>query len=330
MEHREITDASVWRRADFPDPDRFTRRLTPAMVAEVEAAVEGLRATGRAPESLTRADVPLPVTAPLLETVYRQIEDGVGFAVLSGWPVAAHDEASNLTAYCALLAHFGRIVVQNYEGQRIVDVRDEGVPYNHEHRGYRSNKLLPFHTDGSDLAALLCLGTAAEGGRSRLVSATAVYNTILAERPTDLEILARGFYHHRRRQHAEGEPPLSPARIPVFAFNGGHLHCCYNRNPIDWVEKEGLRLDAREVAVLDNFDAIVARPEMQVEIDLAPGDIQILNNFTALHSRTAYRDDEADRRHLVRVWLEDPASKRIGESLLDLCVPGKSRFHASG
>jgi alpha-ketoglutarate-dependent taurine dioxygenase len=63
-------------------------------------------------------------------------------------------------------------------------------------------------------------------------------------------------------------------------------------------------------------------------LQIQKGDMQFFNNFVVLHSRTEYQDDADHRRHLVRLWLEDPRSKRRGESLLDLYVPGSSRFHA--
>jgi hypothetical protein len=38
---------------------------------------------------------------------------------------------------------------------------------------------------------------------------------------------------------------------------------------------------------------------------LRPGDMQFVNNYHVLHSRTAYRDDRPGRvRHLKRLWLE--------------------------
>ena len=176
---------------------------------------------------------------------------------------------------------------------------------------------------------MLCLGVAAEGGRSVIVSATELYNTVSRERPDLMPLLLRGFYHHRRGQHDPGEPPLSPERIPVFAFHNGFLHCCYNRNPIDWVEKEDMRLTAQEMEALDFVDAVVARPEMQLTMDLQEGDMQFVNNFVILHSRTEYRDDATHHRHLLRLWLENPASKRDGMSLLQLYVPGAGRFQAA-
>jgi hypothetical protein len=44
---------------------------------------------------------------------------------------------------------------------------------------------------------------------------------------------------------------------------------------------------------------------MFLDMDLQPGDIQLLSNHTNLHARTEYEDyeDLAKRRHLLRLWL---------------------------
>ncbi len=326
--YRLIDENNVWVAGDLGGRDSWTHGFTPAMV---DAVMDAVRAGGETPHHRIDAEIfSLPSMADFLAAAHDDLENGRGFAVLAGWPVDDFSYADNVAAFCVIAAHIGAIVVQNYEGQSVVDVIDENVAYSHLSRGYRGNKRLPFHTDGADLTALLCLGVSAAGGGSLLVSAATLFNTVLDEHPEYLDILSRGFYHHRRRQHDEGENPLSANRIPVFAFHNGYLHCCYNRNPIDWVEKEGKTLSGREIKVLDYFDAVLARPELQARLQIQKGDMQFLNNFTILHSRTPYRDDAGHRRHLVRLWLEDPASKRLGESLLDLYVPGASRFHAAG
>ena len=47
-------------------------------------------------------------------------------------------------------------------------------------------------------------------------------------------------------------------------------------------------------------------PENHVAMELAPGDMQFINNYHVMHGRTAYRDDRAAGtvRHLKRLWLE--------------------------
>ncbi len=300
------------------------------MTAEIEAAVRKVQARGIPFDAITRADFPLPETAELLAAAHDDLNAGRGFAVIGGFPAGRFSYAESLLAYGGLAAYLGRVVVQNYEGDRVVDVIDKGIPYDHTSRGYSSNKLLPFHTDGADYAGLLCLGEAAEGGRSLIASAAAVYNEILREHPEHLETLMRGFYHHRRGQHDPGENPLSPERIPVFSFHDGLLHCCYNRNPIEWAQKEGVVLEARDFAAIDYLDSLCARPDFQLSMEMRQGDLQFINNYTILHSRTDYRDDAAHRRHLVRLWMHDEAGLRNGVSLLDLYVPKASRFKAAG
>jgi alpha-ketoglutarate-dependent taurine dioxygenase len=322
---RPIADASVWTARDFGETRGWATPLTAAMVLEIEAAMADARDRGLAWDRLEAGDCPLPETAPALAEARRALESGQGFAVLSGFPAERYDRADNLLAFAIVASHIGDITVQTRGGDKIIDVVDIGLPYDHTSRGYSSNKTLPFHTDGADVVGLDCLGVAQGGGSSILVSASAVYNSLLAERPDLLAILERGFHHHRRGEQEPGEPAVSPARIPVFSFHGGLLHCMYNRNPIMWAEKGGITLGEAEIAALNLFDAVVARPEMQLHMDLQVGDMQFANNFIVLHSRTEYTDGLDRRRHLLRVWLHLPQGRRRGPTLLDLYAPASTR-----
>ena len=324
-----IDGPAVWKASDFSESRSWVLDLTPPMIDEIYAAARRLADDGVSYRDITADTVDIASARDLIAEAYAELNAGRGFAVIAGMPVDEHDYAVNLLAYSIVASRFGRIVVQNYEGDFAVDVTDKGIPYSHQSRGYSSNKLLPFHTDGADYAGLLCLGTAADGGLSLIASAAEVYNEMLRTRPDDMEALRRGFYHHRRGQHDPGEPPLSAHRVPVFAFHDGLLHCCYNRNPINWAENEGIRLTDREVEALDHFDAILARPDIPLSMHLRKGDMQFINNYIVLHSRTEYMDDADHRRHLVRLWLDDAAGLRSGYSLLDLYVPGASRFAAA-
>lgn len=320
-----VQDGALWTRADFPQARSWVRHLTPAMQDELVAAAARAQAAGLDPHGLTPGAFPLPLTGPMLLEARRDLEEGRGFAVVGDFPVDRLDYRGSLYAYCGLTSYLGDITAQTVRGDLSIDVTDIGLPYNHQHRGYTSNKLLPFHTDGSDRVGLLCLETAMEGGLSILVSAPKVYNTILAERPDLMPMFERGFYHHRRGEQNPGEGPLSPGRIPVFSFHAGLLHCCYNRNPINWAEKEGITLTDVEVAALDYFDSVTARPEMQLAMEMRKGDVQFVNNFVLLHSRTDYIDAPGKKRHLVRLWMNDMNSRRVGPTLLDLYSPAHAR-----
>jgi hypothetical protein len=283
-----------------------------------------------APPDLSPDNFPLGELCPVLDAAYETLEHGRGFLVLRGWPSENYSHAQNLTVYCGVASYFGKAMVQNYEGEAVVDVIDKDKPYDHTSRGYMGNKKLPFHSDGADLVGLLCLGEPIQGGTSLLLSATKLYNTILAKRPDYLETLMLGFYHHRRGQHDPGEAPISAERIPIFSFHNDLLHCCYNRNPINWVVHEGMSLSEREIEILDYFDALCHRPSIAVEMTFRQGDMQFVNNFVILHSRSEYRDAPNNRRHLVRLWLENPRSLRGAQGLLDIYVPGSSKISKEG
>ncbi len=312
---------TAWNQADL-DASQHWRMTVPDNIAVVMAAeARRVAADGQPAETVNRERYRLPQGARFFEAIHSELEHGTGLVVVDGLPFAGLTYAEKVALTLGVSDHVGRVVPQNYELQRVVDVRDDGVEYSHRSRGYRSNKPLPFHTDGAHLFTLTCLDVAREGGDTILVSASSVYNALRHEDPDSLEVLCRGFYHHRRGQHGPGEAPLSHDRIPVFTFHDGLLHCCYNRNPIEWAEREGVRLSPTERAALDAMDAVLARDTLQLRLALQPGESAFINNFITLHSRTEYRDDDDHRRHLLRVWMTDPESRRDGMSLLQLYVP---------
>jgi hypothetical protein len=56
------------------------------------------------------------------------------------------------------------------------------------------------------------------------------------------------------------------------------------------------------------MNTMVRRPEFMYLMRLGPGDLQLLSNFTVLHSRTEFEDyEEPERkRTLFRLWLSPP------------------------
>jgi hypothetical protein len=325
-----IEEPNVWTGDDFNAGEEWVVNLSKTQIGVLEDAMESAVARKIAPPDLSPDNFPLGELCPVLDAAYETLEHGRGFLVLRGWPSENYSHAQNLTVYCGVASYFGKAMVQNYEGEAVVDVIDKDKPYDHTSRGYMGNKKLPFHSDGADLVGLLCLGEPIQGGTSLLLSATKLYNTILAKRPDYLETLMLGFYHHRRGQHDPGEAPISAERIPIFSFHNDLLHCCYNRNPINWVVHEGMSLSEREIEILDYFDALCHRPSIAVEMTFRQGDMQFVNNFVILHSRSEYRDAPNNRRHLVRLWLENPRSLRGAQGLLDIYVPGSSKISKEG
>ena len=96
-------------------------------------------------------------------------------------------------------------------------------------------------------------------------------------------------------------------RVPVFAHVNGQVSIRYVRKSIETgMAKLGREFDAEELVLLDYLDEVTQRPDLVVTMHLSPGDMQFVNNYAVLHSRTSYKDhpDPAKRRHLLRLWLK--------------------------
>lgn len=61
----------------------------------------------------------------------------------------------------------------------------------------------------------------------------------------------------------------------------------------------------QEQELLDLYEEIARSPELRLDMQFEPGDIQLVSNHRVLHARTAYEDDPQPgaERHLLRLWL---------------------------
>ncbi len=69
------------------------------------------------------------------------------------------------------------------------------------------------------------------------------------------------------------------------------------------LEQEKTEAEAR---ALDVLDEIAHSPEFRLDFMLEPGEISYFNNYTVLHTRTEFFDDDDPdkKRHLLRLWLK--------------------------
>jgi hypothetical protein len=186
-------------------------------------------------------------------------------------------------------------------------VKDIGVDaYDPEKRGYQSNIELVFHTDlSADLVALLCLHPAKSGGESGIVSSITVHNEMLKRRPDLVRVLAEPMYWDRRGEVPEGKEPFYA--LPVFNYHAGHLTVSYVRRFFESAQRfpDVPRLSSEQIEAMDLMDALAASDALRLDMDFRPGDLQVVNNLTVLHRRTAYEDhrEPERKRHLLRLWL---------------------------
>jgi hypothetical protein len=168
--------------------------------------------------------------------------------------------------------------------------------------------------DPVDVVGLMCARDAKWGGESGISSSMAVHNEILRNRPDLLEILYRGYFHHKRHDAKNrGRKLLTEHYCPVFCDIGGETICSFLPSVIEGAVEEGLTTftDAEREA-LEYMKSIAESPEFRFDMEIAPGDMQFLNNRAILHNRLDYEDyPEPERRRLMlRLWLTMPGWRK--------------------
>lgn len=315
-----VTGPSVWKRDDFIDDDSWIHVFSDDELKELETSTHRLRERGLSPHDFNRDDFPLPTLGPKLADMLEDIEYGRGFVLLRGIDVSRFDEDGLKLLYWGLGTHLGSIVSQNSWGDLLGVVTDleagkykDGGYYEDNVRGHRTNALIEPHSDSCDVTGLLCVRPAKKGGESLLCSSMAIYNHILEHHPELIEPLAEG-YHIDLIGKGRKDIEITEHRVPVYSWFAGHLSCRFNKRQLELGSvKAGEDLNGLRQAALDKVRELSERDEFLLPMDFRPGDIQLINNHTTLHSRTAYTDGDTPetRRLLYRLWLSIPNGRPL-------------------
>jgi hypothetical protein len=313
-----ITGPAVWYGRDLAARSHeWIYRLSPAELAELDAAVRIYKASGRPLAAITPVDFPLPAFAAALARLGAELLEGRGFFMLRGFPVDDYTREEQAIAYMGIGSWFGRFRSQNAKGHLLghvkdlgLDITDPGVRY------YQTNRRLEYHTDSIDVVGLLCLKTARAGGESFVVSSATIYNEILARRPDLLPALFEPFATDRRGEVPEGMRPWFD--IPVFHWHANRLSCIYVRQYIESAQRnfpQARRLTEAQIEAMDVLDRIANDPEVHLAMAFRPGDMQFLHNHQILHSRNDFENwPEPERhRHLLRLWVAPPTARPLPE-----------------
>lgn len=319
-----IQGPSAWRGAELRDEDWIVP-LPEAAAAEIAAALAAVKARGLDCPTFGRDDFALPKLGAVLAEALRELEQGRGFLRLRGLPVGAYGEADLRRMFWGLAAHLGTARYQSADGELIGEVCDEtrafgavreafkpaegGAPLSSRAKS-RSNGPLRFHTDRCDAIALFCLRASRAGGASKVVSAVAIHNEILARRPDLLEVLYGDYYRCRLGEEKGGE--AQAYRLPVFAIERGHFTTQYSRT---FVEEAPMvagvpPLSERQVEAIDLLQVVAEA--LCLRADFEPGDLLLINNHVIYHGRDPFEDGEGGRnRLLLRIWLSMPKSRPL-------------------
>lgn len=312
------TSPRGWTQEEASADLSWTQRLSAEEVAGFDAALAHAKASGKSWLAMTADDFPLPEAArAALQRAFAIAQGRWGMCLLKGFPVERWSEEDAKLAYWGMGLHTGVARTQNPASQYMNDVRDEGAEYkaaNGRSRGYNTKAGLDFHMDSGDIVGLLCRRTAKTGGESLVASTIAVAEELGRRRPDLLEVLKQPFYHHYQGSQDPLQPPYYAC--PIIGSDPAHFTMRVNRKNIVAAQRdfpELPRVTAVQWEAIDLLEAIMADPRFCFRMKLEQGDLQLVNNYVIVHSRTPFEDfEEADaKRHLLRLWLSVPDSQPL-------------------
>lgn len=310
-----ITTAAAWRGDTLSESGEWIYHLSPAQIDEMEML--GARFVADDPDLRIVAadDYPLIECARAVKDWGSDCDYGRGFVLVRGLRTQLYSDALSAAIYYIMGLHMGDPIRQNEMGDLIDHVYATSDKTMDDPTALSSKvrDKLVYHSDSSDIVALMCLRGAKEGGASCLVSGAEIYNEMLRRRPDLAPLLFEPVHWDWRRQ--DHNAPADTYRSPlisivdgVFSMYAGSLYILTAQ------DYPGVpKLTPAQIEMLELFDTITYEAGMAIEMDFRPGDIQWLSNYAALHARTAFSDhpEPQRRRHLLRLWLHRDSGRPV-------------------
>ncbi len=317
--------AAAWTGAELERDRSWIRHLQVPDIAALDAALDHVGEQGLDWSQISRTDFPLGDFGAQLAGIAEELETGRGFALLRGLPVERYGAEALKCIHTGLASHLGTPVYQSARGELIGEITDEGAaalargtlqgsggdqPFLSSRARVQTTGALRFHTDRSDVVALLCVDQSMSGGLSEIVSAIAIHDTMLARRPDLVEELYRDLPRSRLGEERGGEAAYY--MLPVFALEQGYFTTHYSRTYVEAGQKVAQvpRMSEAQWEALDLLHEL--GHELCLTHRFQPGDIQYLNNHILYHGRTAYEDGaDGGRRLLYRLWISMANSRPL-------------------
>jgi len=306
----------AWYVSDVENDASWIQRLSHAEVEDFKQALDTARGRAKPLLEMTSEDFPLQDAGKqALARAIATTQGRWGMCLVKGFPVDDWTEDDVRLAYWGMGLHMGAARTQNRASEVITDVRNAGASYKVKNgRGYNTNAGLDFHMDSCDVVALLCRRTAKEGGTSKVVSSLALREEVRRLRPDLIPVLESAFYHSYQGTQDASQPPYY--RCPIFGSDPTYIAVRTNRKNTTAAQvdfEEVPRLTPQQIEALDLLDVLMPDPRLCYSMSLERGDMQLLNSYVTLHSRTPFEDfDEPDlKRHLLRLWLSIPSSQPL-------------------
>jgi hypothetical protein len=311
-----------WTREHVSSDSSWIEQLTAEEIEGFQSALSAARHSGKDFLSMQPEDFPLPAASlAVLKRALKKTQGRWGFCLLKGFPVDQWTEAETRLIYWGLGLHMGVARPQNKNSDFLTDVRDAGGEYYGKNgRGYNTNASLDFHIDFGDVVSLLCRRTAMRGGESLITSSEAIYAEVASIRPDLVEVMHQPLYFSW--QGAGGKTDRAYHSCTPAGYKDGHFAFRFNLKNILAAQRDFAdvpRLTTQQLALIDLLENLFPDPRFCYAMRLEQGDMQLVNNYHVIHSRTRFEDfDEEDKkRHLIRLWLAIPGCQPLPDEWIE-------------
>lgn len=303
-----VSDPAAWTRTELQATTSWCHVLDDQEIqALLQLSVDVRRRIGNNLNQLIdmgRDAFGLGAFGPTMASIRTQLKDGFGVSLIRGLPLDEIELIDAAIIYWAMGSYLGQARSNNPQGDLFGHITDLGLTQKDaKSRGYQTSEAMDYHCDQTSIVGLLCVQEPQLGGISKIASSVSVYNELVKRSPESVALLSEPMYWTK---HGEVDPEEAPYYCSaVFSVLEGLLCTSYGPNHIakgHALEGVPALTDAQRQA-LDLVRTIAE--EQHYAMELKRGDIQFLNNFVTLHTRTAYVDRPGLKRLLWRLWLSD-------------------------
>ncbi|KAI1326690.1 Clavaminate synthase-like protein [Xylariaceae sp. FL0255] len=296
----------AWDGSALTD-DHYTYCLNDHEILEIETALSHFKSLGLDGEEVHNVNFPLPSLSAVLFDLANDLHSGLGFFALRGLDPNKYSREDNILIFLGISSYIGeQRGKQDDCGHIFAHIREaEYMIHDQRSRPTRDNNLpSTFHTDPfCDILAMQTRSCAAQGGNHIVASTLKIYQTLLAERPDLIPVLAAPDWPFDTRGVL-----TPPGFRPLLYYHDGRIMMNFFRASLtglkDLPRSDNMpHLTPTQKEALDSIQAVAQRHQRSLR--MLPGDLTFVNNLGLLHAREGFVDSEQHKRYLVRLWLKN-------------------------
>ncbi|KAK6515144.1 hypothetical protein TWF506_007489 [Arthrobotrys conoides] len=299
---------SSWSGGTIVREDQYAIQLTEEHKEEIIEALAVFQERNCDLLDINKENFHLPTLGKVLEKVSERVYDGEGFFLLRGFNPGEFTEEENIIIASGVSSYVGgKFGRQSPTGSMITHLTTlNGIE---TRAGYYSNQFQTFHNDHvCDVISIFCLSPPASGGQVRLASASKTYQDIVETRPDLIPVLAESNWVHQTAR----QKPLYIRRPLLYQTDDGRPFFCFSRTALleefRTYRLEGLGLPPLTKTQREALNMVeTVADKNSIEIGLQSGDLLFINNLAVLHGRREFQDNEIAKRHMLRLWVHNPA-----------------------